>query len=285
VKKQIIISLSLLLLVGCGGGSSSTDSSENSFNSKTLYSFKLNFVEHRQRYDLSEIDGVDSSLNYKYFDFNSDSYEADTKEQQIFANGKRGAMSDVTYERKNDGRIEAMLDGHKIFQLTMLEEKNVKENTLDEYGSNIVIEGKVYESKLRYLANLHKVQDLVSSNAYDTLEEFVEEYKSKVFEGSLFSGLTFGEGNTLRQRIENNFSNAGTYSIEKIDNKNILFINPINTKRYGKNSCYILDFSRVWKAECHLKETVETLKFYDRAVYEDVLEYMQNNFTNISIAI
>ena len=80
-------------------------------------------------------------------------------------------------------------------------------------------------------------------------------------------------------------SDAGTYSIKTLDNKEILFLNPNNTKRYGESSCYILDFSRVWKAECHLKDSNETVNFYDKAIYNEVLEYMQNNFTDVKVEI
>jgi len=287
--KQVIMLLSVLLFIDCGGGSSSSpdtnESIKNSFKNKPLYSFKLNFVDHRQRYDLTEIDGINSNLIYKYFDFNSNSYEVDTKEQQIFVNGKRGAMLDATYRLKDNGSIESDMDGQKIFQFILLAEDKIKIEKLEEYSSNIAIEGKVYKSKLSYLSNFYKVKDLLNNSSYDNLEAFVEEYQSKTFEGSVLNGLAFGENNTFRQRTENNSSSAGTYSIEKIDNKNVLFLHPNNTQRYGKYSCYILDFSRVWKAECHLKDSHEFLNFYDRDIYDDVLEYMQNNFTDVKIEI
>jgi len=292
IDKKIVISLSLLFLIGCGGGSSSSpdennrnESTQNRFKEKTLYSFKLNFVDHRQRYDLNKIDGVNSNLIYKYFDFDSNDYEVDTKEQQIFINGKREALSDATYGLEDNDSIEARVDGQKIFRLTLLSENKVKVEKLEEYGSNIAIEGKVYETKLTYLSNFYKVKDLVDNSSYNNLEAFVTEYQSKTFEGSVLNGLAFGENNTIRQRTENNSSDAGTYKIEKIDDKDILFLNPKNTKRYGKNSCYILDFSRVWKAECHLKDSNDSVNFYDKAVYDEVLEYMQTNFTQIKIDI
>ena len=293
-KTNSLLILIILLFTACGGSSSSPkkvkeeieDETQINFKRKTLYSFNLNFVDQRQRYDLREVDGVDGRLNYKYFNFDSDIYEVDSKEQALFVNGKRSALADASYSLEENGRVvKATVDGQKMFSLTLLEENEIKSEKLIEYGSNIAIEGKVYTSRLTYLSNLHKVKDLLNDSAYDNLEVFVNAYKNKTFIGSDFNGLVFGDNNNIRERIENNVSDAGTYRIEKIDNKEILFIIPNNTKRYGKNSCYILDFSRVWKAECHLKDSNETIKFYSKDVYDDVLKYMQTNFTDIEIAI
>ena len=143
----------------------------------------------------------------------------------------------------------------------------------------------MYESKLSYLANTHSVKDLVTDEVFDNLEAFVSAYKSKTFRGSSINGLVFGERNALLQQTEGNVSDAGSYEIKTLDNKEILFLSPTNTKRYGSNTCYILDFSRVWKSECHLKETSERLNFYDKDVYDDVLKYMQTAFVDINISI
>ena len=287
--KNILISFTFVFFTACGGGSSSssivTGETQTSFQNKKLYNFNLNFVDSRQRYDLKRIDGVNSQLIYEYFDFNTDDYIVDSREQQLFVNGKRETLADVSYALEANGSLLATVGGQQIFRLSLLQEKSVDANKLEAYGSNIKHKGKVYESKLSYLANTHSVKDLVTDEVFDNLEAFVSTYKSKTFRGSSINGLVFGEHNALLQQTEGNVSDAGSYEIKTLDNKEILFLYPTNTKRYGSNTCYILDFSRVWKSECHLKETSERLNFYDKDVYDDVLKYMQTAFVDINISI
>jgi hypothetical protein len=279
----------LLMLVGCGGSSSTSSSvdgtTQTSFQNKELYSFKLNFVDQRQRYDLIEVDGIDDSLKTKYFDFDSNDYEVDSKEQALFINGKRSALADATYTLDKNGSLEATVDGQKMFRLSLLEEKEVDASRLEEYGSDIKITGKVYESRLGYFSNVHMVKDLVTEEAFDNLEAFVTAYKEKTFAGSSLNGLVFSQNNEVNQQIESNVTKAGIYEIKTVDNKEILFLTPTNIQRYGSNTCYILDFSHVWKSECHLKDSTESLRFYDKDVYDDVLKYMQTAFVDVEISI
>ena len=286
--KNILTCSTLLFFTACGGGGNSSNPSRDlntSFQSKELYSFNLNFVDHRQRYDMKRIDAINSNITDEYFDFDSDVYEVDTVDKQLFVNGKRGALEKVTYALKSDGSIVASLENQEIFQLTLLEEKTVKKEELEEYGSKITIEGKVYITELKYLSNFHVVKDLISNDSFENLEAFVDAYKEKVFAGSILNGLSFGEDNTLTQHIENNTSNAGTYEIKTVDKKEVLFLYPSDTKRYEDNGCFILDFSRIWKAECRLKDSYVNVNFYDEAVYDAVLKYMQTAFVNVEISI
>lgn len=288
-KISNLIILSVLLFTACGGGSSSSSTvagtTQTSFENKELYNFNLNFVDSRQRYDLKKIDAINAQMTYEYFDFNTDDYIVETKEQQLFVNGKREALADVSYALEANGSLLATVGGQQMFRLSLLQEKSVDANKLEAYSSNIKHKGKVYESKLSYLANTHSVKDLVTDEVFDNLEAFVSAYESKTFAGSSINGLVFGESKALLQQTEGNVSNAGSYEIKTLDNKEILFLSPTNTKRYGSNACYILDFSRVWKSECHLKDSTESLNFYDKAVYDDVLKYMQTAFVDISISI
>ena len=278
----------LFLFTACGGGSNNSTSSidsNTSFQNKELYSFNLNFVDSRQRYDLKKIDAINAQMTYEFFDFDSDDYEVDSKEKQIFVNGKREDLADASYALDKNGSLEAIINGQKMFLLSLLQEKEIDANRLEEYGSNIKITGKVYESRLDYLSNVHTVKDLVTEEAFDNLEAFVTAYKEKTFAGSSLNGLVFAQNNELNQQTEGNVTKAGSYEIKTVDNKEILFLSPLNVERYGKYTCYILDFSRVWKSECHLKDSSESLKFYDKDVYDDVLKYMQTAFVDVDISI
>lgn len=279
----------MLLFTACGGGSSTNSTvsgeTQTGFKNKELYSFNLNFVDKRQRYDLQKIDALTAQMSYEFFDFDAEDYVVESKEQQIFVNGKREALADATYTLDDNGSLEATVDGQKMFRLSLLENKETNASKLEEYDANIDIKGKVYESKLTYLSNVHRVKDLVTEEAFDDLEAFVTAYKEKTFAGSSLNGLVFAQNNEVNQQTDGNVSKAGSYEIKRVDNKEILFLSPLNVKRYGSHTCYILDFSRVWKSECHLKESSENMKFYDKEVYDDVLKYMQTAFVNVDIAI
>ena len=288
--KNILISSTLVFFTACGGGSSSPSSAvdsatQTSFKNKELYSFNLNFVDSRQRYDLKKIDAINAQMTYEFFDFDSNDYEVDSKEKQIFVNGKRETLANASYALDSNGNLEATIDGQKMFRLSLLQEKEIDANRLEEYGSNIKITGKVYESKLDYLSNVHMVKDLVTEEAFDDLEAFVTAYKEKTFAGSSLNSLVFAQNNEVNQQTEGNVTKAGTYEVKTVDNKEILFLTPLNVERYGKYTCYILDFSRVWKSECHLKDSSESLNFYDKDVYDDVLKYMQTAFVDVDISI
>jgi len=281
----------LLLFTACGGGSNNNEKNNTStpitqsFKNKELYSFNLNFLDQRQRYDMKQIDALNSNISYQYFNFDAKTYEVDTTDKQIFVNGKRGAFQDIDYALQTDGSIIASLEDKAIFKLALIEVKEVKTEVLEEYGSKINIEGKRYLTKLSYLANFYTIKDLISNDSFENLEAFVEVYKKEPFRGSVLNGLQFGEESNLTQVFENNSSHAGSYEIRLIDEKEILLLNPNNTKRYGNNECFVLDFSKVWTAKCHLKSSVETLNFYNKEVYDDVLKYMQNAFVNVDISI
>ena len=54
---------------------------------------------------------------------------------------------------------------------------------------------------------------------------------------------------------------------------------------YAKNSCYILDFARVWKAKCYEKGTEEKKVFYDEEAYQGILNYLKESFISVDIRI
>jgi len=117
-KINSLLTLSVFVFLGCGGGSSTSSTVESttqiSFKNKDLYSFNLNFVDSRQRYDLKKIDGINSKMTYEYFNFDSNDYELDNKEKQIFVNGKSKALADAGYALDKNGDLEATIDGQKI---------------------------------------------------------------------------------------------------------------------------------------------------------------------------
>ena len=282
-----LIPLIALLFVGCGGGgsSSSPQGSESAFRGLELYGFKLNFVDHRLRYDMDKIDSIDNSLTHYYFDFGSDDYGVDTKDKQIFIDGKRGALADIAYELDSQGQIVAKASSKKLFELALLEQKKIKADTLEEYGSSITIDGEQYSIKQSYLSNFHIIKDLTSNDTFDSLSDFTAQHQTTPFTGGGSTGLVFADDDKLQERNSTNgFVDAGTYKIEKIDAQEILFIYPDNIKRYG-DDCYILDFSRVWKSECHRKGEKEEIYFYDKAVYDAVEQYMQTAFVDVDISI
>ena len=302
--KKALVPLCLLLLVACGGSSkredsgskensesredsnsSNTASTSTTFQGKELYTFKLNPMVVKQRYTLQHIEGMAGHLSYEYFNFDTDNYEVDSTTQQIFVNTKRASSEDISYDLNTNGTLVASLNDVEISKLTLLKEEAFKATRSEAYASNITMEGKVYETNLAYEVNFYKVQNLADTEVFENLETFVAKYQSKNFEGSVLNGLRFGENNELLQQVESTLTTAGNYEIKTVESQEILFLNPKDEKRYGKNRCYILDFSRVWKSECHLKGTEEQVKFYDQDVYEDVLKYMQTAFIDFQVSI
>ena len=285
---KIVIPLIGILFIGCGGSSGSSTSPEpranidaNSFEELELYGFRPNFVDRQLRYDMDKIDPIEYSLTPYYFDFDTADFEMDTKDKQIFVNGKRATLADTTYTLDNSGGIVASIDSQDIFTLSIVEERSIKTEKLEEYHSDIAIEGQQYTVATNYVANFHTIKDLASDDTFDTLSTFITKYSSISFS----TGLLFSSNNKIKERQDDKYIEIGTYELKKIDKQEIIFVYPDDTNRYGTNLCYILDFSRVWESECHLKKSSTEMNFYDKAVYDDVVKYMQSNFVNVDISI
>jgi hypothetical protein len=96
----------------------------------------------------------------------------------------------------------------------------------------------------------------------------------------------FAKNNQLQELKSGNNRDAGSYEIKTMDNLNILLIYPDNSDYYyADNSCYILNFSRVWKSKCYLKESKKKSIYYDKDVYDDLLLYLKEKFISISVSI
>ncbi|MCH9739953.1 MAG: hypothetical protein K0U38_03810 [Epsilonproteobacteria bacterium] len=286
---KIVTPIILILLTGCGSSNSTnTEAKESlgySFKNQDLYQFKLNFVDNRVRYDMDRIDTHNYNLIPNYFDFDLENFEVDSSDRQIFVNSQRGALTDMDYKLESSGMIVTTLNSQDVFRLSIKEVKSIKTDKLEDYKSDISIEGKQYRVSIEYLSNFYKVENLVSDDTFDTLSEFTTKYRTTPFKGDLSYGLVFSENQKLLERQNNKYVEAGTYEIKEIDNDEVLFVYPDDTNRYESNGCYLLDFSRVWEAKCYLKGDHSEVHFYDKDVYDSVLNYLQTNFVDVDITI
>ncbi|NEW61187.1 hypothetical protein GSY74_07820 [Sulfurovum sp. bin170] len=283
--KSGLTSTLLLLLVGCGGGGGGSSSGDDGFQNLDLYGFNLSFTDNQFRYEMENIS--DSTLLPHYFDFGTDDFELESEDRQIFVNQKRGSSNDVSYSLESSGSMVAK-DDENIFRLSITAIEDVKLERLDAYRTKpLTLEGKKYVVKKEYLANYYAVERLTSDTTFDSLTEFTAKHTQIPFIGSRSYGLVFGEEGKLqaKQREDDKYADVGSYEIKEIEGQKILFVYSDNLNQYDAHGCYILDYGFVWEARCHLKDSSEELDFYNREIYEPILEYMQTNFVDITISI
>jgi len=286
---KITTLLIAIFFIGCGGSKNYVSEfppteQEESFKNLKLYKFRLNSVNHQLRYEMDTIDPIEYSVIPHYFNFNSNDYTINTNDKQTFLKGTRGALSNITYSLNKKEAIVATLNNHPIFELSLLSSKSIKRDRLEEYKSKISMEGKEYHIKQHYLNNFYIIKNLKESETFDSLNDFRKKYQYKPFTDNLYFGLVFADDGKLQeQNSTNEYVDAGHYEIKTMDNQEVLLVYPDNLNRYS-NHCYLLDFSRVWESECHLKGETREIKFYDKEVYDDVLNYMQTNFVNVDIS-
>lgn len=296
--------MGVILFIACGGGGSTSShidtvdlvSSQDRNISETptihslkdieLYDVNLKQVNGSRSYDIEKFDGTTSSLTPYAFNFESKNFILRSQEEEIFVDGQRNSFSNINYGIDTSGRLTAMLNENNIYSLELISSDKVKKSTLEEYRSDISIDGTAYTIKINYLSNFYRVNKLLSTEVFDDINDFTAKYKSKVFIGDYFKGLVFGENNKLQELENGKYSDAGTYEVKVLDDINILMIYPDNSDYYyAENSCYILNFSRIWESTCYLKGSQKEKLYYDKKIYEDILLYLQKKFQTISFQI
>lgn len=280
----------MLFYIGCGGGGSSTETNvegvEHVFEKQELYIPNLTLLKGNKQYQISKIDPITSTISSSYYDFSNSKFKDLVSDKQIFVNGKRGTSQDINYEFSTNGEIVALFNEEKISTLSFLSKKKINNQKTQIYRDDINLTGEAYEVSKKYVSDFFVVDDLFSNKTFTNLDEFTQEYRLKPFRGSYLRGLVFFNDNKLQEYNEGNYTDAGTYAIKKIGNQDVLFIYPTNTDRYyAKDSCYILDFARIWKAKCYEKNKEEKEVFYDQDVYERISNHLKENFISVNINI
>lgn len=289
--RYIIIFSFIFLFSNCGGGGETPPPQESekvslnpySFKDLELYSFNLDFSNNILKFKLNEI--ATDRYTYKYFE--DSNYTVDTKNQQILLDGKtRATLNDIEYSLSSSGNMIASFNSLKIFELSIYDKNDTfSSNILEEYHQNINLVGTKYSARKEYFVNFYTMEDLVSLDNIDTLTDFINQYRSKTFLGSDYRGLIFSQDNKLLEIKNEEYIDAGTFEIKTIDNKDIVFIYPIDTINYSPDTCFILDLNKVWKSKCYLKDSIKNINLYDDKIYNQVLEYLQTHFTDVAITL
>jgi len=259
---------------------------KNSLKGLFLYQANLKKINGSRRYDIEKFDGMTSNLTPLFFDFKSKNFRIRDKDLEVFVDGKRNSFSNIKYTLNNKGQLVASLNQKNIYSLELISTKKIKKNRVEEYRSNIEVEGIAYEIQTKYLANFYIVEKLATSEVFENLSEFTKTYQKKIFIGNYFRGLVFNKHNKLQELKSTKYSDAGTYEVKKINNLNMLMIYPTDKNYYySDNSCYILSFSRVWKSKCYLKGNKNNSTYYDKNIYDDLVVYLKEKFISIEISI
>lgn len=263
-----------------------TNSTENSLKGIALYKATLRQINGTRDYHIEAYDGVTADMTPLYFDLETKSFELRDEEQEIFINGQQNSFANLDYEVNASGKLISSSNSQKIYTLSLVGTESIQASYFDEYRSNIEIQGEAYEIEKEYLANFYIVEKLLSSTVFDSINGFVQHYRTRAFRGTYFRGLVFGEENKLREKKDGNYTDAGTYEIKTVDDMKVLLIYPTDSEYYyADNSCYILNFSRIWQSKCHFKGTKETKNYYDKDVYDDLLLYLKAKFIEYTVSI
>jgi hypothetical protein len=274
--KKSLLTIPLLFLISCGGGT--VDPPEPTIEEK--YRFTISMVDTKAQFDMQKLE---NKLTQNYFDFDNYGFIA-SEDKQIFVNGSRGALSDISYS-SNGGEVKASFNGSELFSITQKSKEAYQSERFEEYHQNITLSGYRYVMETSYKQNYIIINALASSESYESLEDFVNEYRSQNFIMRNGKGLYFYQSDRLLQRVESKDNDAGTYQIITVDNKEVLLIDAMDKDNYGSNLCYVLDFSRVWESECYLKDSVVKQSYYDKAIYNQVEEYFKSNFVDVNVGL
>jgi hypothetical protein len=259
---------------------------QNSLKGIELYYANLKQINGNRRYDIEKFDGITSNLVPLYFDFNIKNFIQRDASIEVFQDGQRNSFLNIDYQINNTGQLVASLNQKNIYTLDLISKASIKTSKFEEYRSNIDIEGIVYNIKTSYLSNFYVIEKLFSSEVFESLTAFTEKYKKKSFLGDYFRGLVFAENNKLQEFKDGNYTEAGTYEIKIVNQLEVLTIYPNDSNYYyADKSCYVLSFSRVWKAKCFEKGLQETTLYYDKDVYDDLTFYLREKFISINISI
>jgi hypothetical protein len=281
----LIVSISMFIL-SCGGGSGVTQNNtpqyEYSFEGLQLYGFYREFNNHQLRYYSHEI--LEHNYIDRYFE-NGGFVQLENDFQIIINSNHRASYSDISYNLNSSGGITASYNAQDIFELVIENKINYSDTKLVEYNFDMELTGTKYSVIKRYKQNFYILKDLTSSDSYANLDAFIANHRSTPFIGSSYRGLVFSHSNKLLELNNGIYSDAGSYAIEIINEKEVLFIYPDNQITYPSNGCYILDFNRVWLSKCYEANQEENLTLYDNSAYQSVEEYLQENLIDVEVNI
>lgn len=259
---------------------------EKSLQGIALYNANLKQVKGSREYHIEKYDELTTAFSPLYFDFNLSQFSLRNSEQEILVNGQRDSFANIEYQVNTAGRLMATVNKHDLYSLELISEEPINASWMKEYRSSINIKGKAYEIQSKYLANFFLINKLLTSEVFDNLSDFSNAYQKKVFIGDYFRGLVFAPNNKLQEYKNEKYSDAGSYEIKTVDGIEILMIYPDDSDYYyAKDSCYVLNFSRIWQSKCHLKESTSNSTFYDKDVYNDLLLYLKEKFISINVSI
>ena len=292
---RFIIGFILIFIIGCGGGGKSSTSSSASpstssrshidLEADTFYQFNLAFDDHQDQYEMTQWNLPEESKTEYRFDFSKKSFELKENEEKLFINNQRKSSKDILYHYQN-GEVVATVDNQDIFKLSLIEKKSITgKREFPPYLTTIDINGEIYTIAKEYLANLYRIKNVSSNSEIDTLDKFIKAHQNTPFTGNQYRGLVFGKNNTLLELKEQKYTNGGFYEIKTIDNKEILFIYPNDTDNYPKDGCYLIDFNHIEEGECHLKNQIEKLYWYNKNVYDNIVDYLKNSMVEVEIEL
>ncbi len=289
-RKYLSLSIAMTFLACGGGGGETTTSTQNeptqSLKGLELYNFNLSLKKGKRQYNSKKIDPITGEITPYYFDFTTKSFTQESTPKTVFIDGKRYSNEDIAYQFNSTGELQYLIDENPFATLSYQERSVVKESEFEPYRSKFTIKGNSYKTKLTYSKSVITVNKLASNKVFESLTEFREAYTTKPFMGSLSQGLLFGENGELRELKKNKIDKNGRYEIKTIGDKEAIFIYPNNPKAYySANTCFILDYSRVWKAKCHEKNSQQSIFFYDKSIYNSAKSYLEKSFVELNISI
>jgi len=245
-----------------------------------LYGFSLSMVDTVLRFNMKKItkDGI---VDYYFSD---GEYLLDSVNGDILIDWSLVNIDDIEY-KSLDNSMSGLLDGQEIFEITILDKSTFKDNSLDEYGQDITLNGYTYSISTKYLTDYFILKERVDDSNIESLDDFISKNIDKPFIGDKYNGLKFGSDGEIVEIKSLKEIKGGDYDIESQNDREVLFINPKNSKSYEENLCYIVEDKKIWKSTCYKKDSTIKGDFYDGAIYKDVLEYLQDNFMGFKLSI
>jgi len=298
IKKGLILNILVVLffIVGCGGSKNNNtanstitpiiniDENYSNFEDLELYEFNLDYSPNKNGigYKMKKIEVNEYRYTSFNFNFESNMFEIEGDDKQIFINNKRGSTNTISY-RLNSNEEMVANEQDDIFKLSIKKIEEVTLKGLKEYQiKELPLKGKRYVFKKKYLSNYYIINRLTSDEIFDNLKEFVTKYSKK----PLTYGWIFAKNGKLQMKDKDDkYLDIGEYKIKEIDGQETLFIYYNKPNQHDIHNCYILDYATVWEAECHLKNSVEEVNFYNQEIYDTVERYLQTNFIKATITI
>ena len=304
LHSYIVSIFTTFFLLSCGGGGGSdtttpktdkpkdtppnttsipTIKSAYSFKDSTLYSFSTTFKDNTFRYQVQKLNSKEDLLYY----FVDKSYTLDTTKEQIIIDTDTRISSDtLEYTISSNGDIEVSSQNKKLFAYYLMKKSSFSSDKFTPYHKDIKgLKGIEYIAIKKYFVDFYRLQSIVSKDNSKTIDEFINSHRAKVFIGSDSKGLIFKDSSQVIELKNGKSSNGGKYEMKKINNKDILFVYPIDTINYPSKICYILDFGNIWKSSCHIKNEEENLTLYNNDIYQQIEKNLQDSLISIQITI